>query len=217
MQKKNTIIDRSIVIDCGHGGDDPGFNGQGLSEKEFALILGLKLAQQLRAQGYTVHMTRDDDKTLSLDERTGYANKCSHADALISLHGNANINPAVCGIETYFMTPELFKTTLNLMNHEDTHHIDSHRKELAKKSEKLAMSVHKDLIKEAQKFQNVVDRKVKKQPGQVLFGDMPSILVECGFLSNPEEYALLVNTKYQDALVSGMVSGLGKFFETSFA
>ena len=162
-------------------------------------------------------MTRDSDSALTLDQRTRYANTYSQGAVLISLHGNANANTAVRGIETYYMAPHLFTTQLTLMNDNDQKKVNFYTQELAKESEKLAHMLHKNLITTASNFQDVVDRKVKKQAGQVLFGQMPSVLIEFGFLSNPEECKLLKKDAYQEALATSVADGLREFFATSFA
>ena len=191
--------------------------GQELSEKEFALSMGRRLAQLLRKQGVTVYMTRDDDRSLTLDERTRYANKCQGAALLVSLHGNATPNSTVHGIETFYMEPNLFKIEHTSFEKEDHTVISDYKDNLGELSKNLASKVHQNLLKTAQKFQNVVDRKVKKQAGQVLFAEMPSILIECGFLSNPEEYQLLIKDTYQEALALSIAQSIMDFFETSFA
>lgn len=176
------------------------------------MSFGKKLKNILEKAGYSVCMTRDDDVFVSLDERTLVAHH-NKSDVFISIHGNASQNSTIKGIETYFIDPGLFTSAFNSMNKVDTEKIGLYKKNLSKKSQKLAELVHKNMLNAASNFQKVIDRKVKKQAGQVLFGEVPSVLVECGFLSNPEECKLLGSEQYQQALASSLAAGIEEFLQ----
>lgn len=176
------------------------------------MSLGKKLKNILENEGCNVFMTREGDDWLPLDGRTLVANQ-NKSDVFISLHGNATKDCTIKGIETYFIDPYLFTNEFNSMNDADVKKIMLYKQNLSEKSKKLAHCVHKNMLKTASKFQDVVDRKVKKQAGQVLFGESPSILVECGFLSHPEECKLLISEQYQQALASSLAAGIKDFLQ----
>lgn len=162
-------------------------------------------------------MTRDHDTTVDLDERTLCANTVPGTKILISLHGNASSNPSISGIETFYMDSGLFTTKLAHMPGHEKNSVAEYKKWLADQSKILAHSVHKQLLSNARNWYTPTDRKVKQQAGQVLFGNMPSILIECGFLSHPQEGTLLAKEEYQTSLSASIVRGVTDFFTRNFA
>lgn len=202
-------------MDCGHGKHDPGFVVGNVKEKDINLQIGLKTAQVLKQKGYDVFLTRDKDTFLALDMRTTQTNKQPKIDLFVSIHTNADQSQKTSGIETFCVQPSLFKHELKVMNTNDhkTHKVET--RTLHSKSRKLAMAVQAQLLTHARQHnKQVVDRKVKYQPAQVLMGlESPAILVELGFLSHPGERRLLQSDSYQKSLAQGIYKGIETFLQ----
>lgn len=227
-----TPRDRSkkvIVIDPGHGGKDSGAVGNGYMEKEIVLQISLELSEQLRALGYTVYMTRSNDTFIELKDRTKFANDKS-ADLFLSVHANAipkgaDVNAAY-GIETYFLSPGRSERAMRvaaLENQEDMSEMGAYGKlsflsvfnsEKIIASNKLAIDIQKGVLNNLRKqFPNVKDNGVREAPFWVLVGaQMPAILLETGYISNPEESSRIADSKYQKWMVDGMVDGVKHYF-----
>ncbi len=230
-----TPRDRSkkvIVIDPGHGGKDSGAIGNGHLEKDIVLQIGLELAKQLRAQGYTVHMTRSNDTFIELKDRTKFANE-KMADLFLSVHANAipksSDANAAYGIETYYLSPGRSDRAMRvaaLENQEDMGEMGAYGKlsflnvlnsEKIIASNKLAIDIQKGVLGNLRKqFTNVKDNGVREAPFWVLVGaQMPAILLETGYISNPEESAHIADSKYQEWMVSGMLDGVKHYFNNN--
>lgn len=204
-----------MAIDCGHGDKDPGFVLGSLKEKDINLQIGLKTARLLEKNGYEVFLTRDDDTYLRLDHRTSQTNKQKGIDLFVSIHTNASGNKKISGIETFCVQPKLFEHQLAMMDKHVAKELQQHKNQLHKQSRKLAMAVQESLLAKARQHnKNVIDRKVKFKPAQVLLGtESPSILVELGFLSHPKEGSLLQTNDYQKSLAQGIYQGIVKFLQ----
>lgn len=198
-----------IIIDCGHGGQDTGAKGCATTvEKDLTRTLGQQLSQVLKKKGYTVVMTRKSDEFVELDKRTLIANK-ARPDLLISIHANYSTNPKAAGIETYYYDTKLLRTL-----HSDSYDsvIKMMSDNLANLSKELAQSVHKEVVANTRTKANTADRKVKTAVSQMLIGStMPAILLEVGFISNPQEAELLKDPEYQRLVVEGMSQGIAQF------
>jgi len=224
-------LDRNkvIVIDAGHGGKDPGAVGyRKYREKIVVLDVASELRKILKSRGYKVYMTRDRDKFVKLSNRTKYANK-KDADIFISVHAKAvskkNANK-VHGIECYFLSKSRSarakkvaakensadmsdmnfygkKSFLNTLN---SHNIVA--------SNKLAIDLQRGMLGSLKtSYKNVHDGGVREGPFWVLVGaQMPSVLVEVGFISHPTEAKRLVNVKYQKKLALGLANGVERYF-----
>ncbi|MCJ8500502.1 N-acetylmuramoyl-L-alanine amidase [Desulfatitalea alkaliphila] len=216
---------RRIVIDPGHGGRDPGAPGyhKGVQEKDVVLAISKKLAEQLRAQlKCEVILTRDKDVYLSLEERTAIANT-QNADLFISIHANASPDRRASGFETYILNlatdDEAIRVAAreNATSMKNISDLDSILKDLmqnAKVSEStlLASYVQEGALGRLGRKYNIRNKGVKKAPFYVLLGaEMPSILVETGFISNPEEGKRLTSPEYQRLLVQGIVDGIKRY------
>ncbi len=213
-----------IVIDPGHGGDDTGaVNGGGATEKDVVLALARRLAGALEARGYTVRLTRNDDETRALTDRTALANRLN-ARAFVSLHANASTVAAVRGAETYYMSLDQSSTdaaaaaTAEAENragaggaqHSPLDLIlwDLAQAEVLNESARLAVSVQSRL----DALLGAKDRGVKQAPFVVLTGaTMPAVLVEVGFLSNPQEKRLLSEADYQQRIADAIALGVADF------
>lgn len=188
--KDNPFKDSKVAIDPGHGGADTGAIGvTGLKEKDFNLAVALLLAEFLEDVGAEVVMTRDDDYSVSNKERVGVAND-AEVDVFVSIHANAYSNPDSNGIETYYCS-------------------NSGNSDAGKF---LAQQLQRELISTI----DFRDRGVKTNSYYVLKNtDMPSALVEVGFLSNPEEEKWLktdnARAETAEALFLGLESYLRKY------
>jgi len=227
-----TPRDRSkkvIVIDPGHGGKDSGATGNGYMEKDIVLQVGLQLSEQLRSMGYTVYMTRSNDSFIELKDRTKFANDKS-ADLFLSVHANAipkgsDINAAY-GIETYYLSPGRSERAMRvaaLENSEDMNEMGAYGKlsflnvlnsEKIIASNKLAIDIQKGVLNNLRKlYPNVKDNGAREAPFWVLVGaQMPAILLEIGYISNPDESARIADGKYQKWMVEGMMDGVKHYF-----
>jgi N-acetylmuramoyl-L-alanine amidase len=216
-----------IVLDPGHGGVEPGAIGPtGLQEKDLTLDLARRLKTLLERQGATVVLTRDDDRVLPLDDRTAIANH-NRAMLFISIHLNASKRKSAVGAETYFLstaaTDAEARTLAGLENkaYESPeaaaaaaaapatpadHGLELILWDLAQnsylaESSRLAETIQTEL----NAMTGVRDRGVRQAPFRVLMGaTMPAILVEAGFISNPEEEARFKDDAYKDKIAEAI-------------
>jgi N-acetylmuramoyl-L-alanine amidase len=204
-----------IAIDCGHGDKDPGFVTGTVKEKNINLQIGLKTAGLLKKNGYNVFLTRDNDTYLRLDTRTTQTNLEPDVDLFVSIHANATDHKHISGVETFCVQPSLFKQEFAMMDSQVSGSIAVHEKKLHAQSRKLAMAIQEGVLHKARKHnKQVVDRKVKFKPAQVLMGtEVPSVLVELGFLSHAKEGRLLQLDDYQKSLAQGIFNGIEKFLK----
>ena len=212
LQKRATI--KTIVIDPGHGGDETGAEGKGgILEKDIVLDIADRLKKQLmKIPDLKIIATRDKDVTMSLDERTAIANH-NKADLFISIHVNASKGRKASGAETFFLSYEAsdeeLRTLAALENNavglpeekaEENRQLemilwDMAQAQYLQESSELAES----LQKEFNDMLGIRDRGIKQAPFRVLMGaTMPAVLVEVGFLSNPEEEEKLKTASYRE-------------------
>jgi N-acetylmuramoyl-L-alanine amidase len=217
---------RKIVIDAGHGGHDPGTIGRaGLQEKDLVLDVAQRLETLVRSElGAEVVMTRGGDLFVPLEERTAIANS-KGADLFLSIHANSSRNPSARGIETYF---------LNFA-------VDPHAEEVAARENAISAATLKDLqglvkaitlnskIDESRDFASSVqealvgnlkpryagaDRGVHTAPFYVLIGaNMPSVLAEIAFVSNPDDEKVLATPDYRDRIARSLLEGVRSYLE----
>lgn len=219
-----------IYVDAGHGGDDPGAVGPGLTrEKDVTLAIAKKVKQKLIALGYDAILTRTDDTRLALEDRTGIANG-GKGDLFVSIHCNSrdpNFKTDPSGVETYYAssaTDEAAKRLSaieNATSHEKVAGIDLVIESLARSeytvhSAELATSVQKSLAKEAKKHNpQTRDLGVKSALFYVLLtARMPAILVETAFISNAKDEKRLKDSKYQDAIAESIAQGIERYLES---
>ncbi|GAB2550479.1 N-acetylmuramoyl-L-alanine amidase family protein [Gracilibacillus alcaliphilus] len=172
-----------VVIDPGHGGEDPGAIGASGYEKDFTLSLAKKISILLQDEPkLEVHMTREEDVFLSAEtrERTNYANNID-ADVFISLHANTFTDPSVSGTESFY------------------YH---------KNSKRLANIIHRH-VSETTGFRN---RGVKKENFFVLKDTtMPAVLLEIGYITNPEDEQKMLTDDFQQSVAESIKSGIKEF------
>ena len=224
-------LDRSkvIVIDAGHGGKDPGAVGyKHYREKIVVQQIAQRLKNILKSRGYKVYMTRDRDVFVKLSNRTKYANR-KKADIFVSIHANAvskkNANKAE-GIECYFLSTsrsERAKRVAAKENSADLSDANFYGKSAFLNtlnshniiaSNKLAIDLQRGMLASLnKKYKHVKDAGVRDGPFWVLVGaQMPSVLVEVGFISHPKEAKRLVNKNYQKTLAQGLANGIERYF-----
>ena len=217
-----------IVIDPGHGGHDTGTLGPtGLEEKEVVLDVGLKLKKLLEQRtGCEVIMTRSDDTFIPLEERTAIANEKS-ADLFISIHANASSDNSARGIETYYLnftsSPEALEVAAreNASSQEAVHQLQELIKKIAmtekiEESEDFARQVQREVFTRVTKVSGAQrDRGIKKAPFVVLIGaNMPSILAEISFLTNPRDERLLRRPDYREKIAEALYEGILGYLKT---
>jgi len=216
---------KRIVLDPGHGGKDPGtISPGGLKEKDIVLKVAKKVAAKLRKElGYEVILTRDTDVFIPLEERTAIANS-KDADLFISIHVNAAPSRNVNGIETYVLDLASNSEAMRiaaLENATSTRQLSDLQKILMdlmqnskiNESVKLADFVQESMISGlSQKYRPVNDLGVKKAPFIVLIGaQMPAILTEIAFSSNPTEEKRLRTDQYLSSVADNIVGGVSQY------
>jgi N-acetylmuramoyl-L-alanine amidase len=221
--------DKVIVIDPGHGGKDPGAVGyKRYREKIVVYKIGRHLKKILEKRGYKVYMTRDKDKFVKLSSRTAFANE-KEADIFISIHANAvdkKYADKAKGVECYFLSPSRSKRAERVAakeNSADMSEMDryaqqsflkflNHAKTIA--SHKLAIDLQRGMLGSLKKhYSGVKDGGVREGPFWVLVGaQMPAVLVEVGFISNPTEAKRLVNDHYRKKMAEGLADGIERYF-----
>jgi len=218
-----------VVLDAGHGGDDPGAINGSLKEKNIVLSIAQKAGKELQGRGYKVYYTRSKDKFINLRDRTKYANDKA-ADLFISIHANAAPSKTKAatmhGIETFFLSParsERSKNAAALENKSDIEEMNYFSKqtflnflnrEKIIASNKLAIDVQREVLARAKSVSSKAsDGGVREAPFWVLVGAlMPAVLLEVGYITHPSEGDLINNSKYQDALAKGLADGIDVYF-----
>ena len=194
---------RTVVIDAGHGGKDPGAIGTtGVQEKILALDIAKRTAAHLRAKGVRVVMTRDTDRFWELKDRPFLAARAK-GDLFVSIHLNATGTRSVQGIETFVIAAENYPPTAeprltgkypavanNKFNHSST---------------VLGHQIQRSLIH----ITKADDRGLKRARFHVIKASaMPAALIECGFLSNPQEEKKIMTVSYRETLAQGISQGI---------
>ena len=173
---------RAIVLDPGHGGEDPGaLTTDGIAEKNLTLAIVRKAAQKLRDAGATVYLTRDEDRRSNLRDVTEFANK-TRADIFISIHYNSTYGSSISGTETYYYNPV---------------------------SRGFGEYMHEAVIRGIKRK----DHGLHRTPFYVVKNtDMPSVLLEPVYISNPEESYLAKTASFQDNLADAVLKGVKSYF-----
>lgn len=221
-----------IVLDPGHGGDDPGAIGKrGLREKDVTLAVSKHVKEYIEKAmpGVQVFLTRDHDKTLSLPSRTEFANRMQ-ADLFISIHVNASLNREAQGVETYYLniTHDRYALRLaareNAMSESETSNLEYILADLAMKSSvsdsvRLGRLVQDGLCGNLlEHWGDIKNLGLKQAMFYVLMGaKMPAILVETSFISNKTDEKRLKEEHYQKALAEGIVKGIQRYTEEKVA
>ena len=214
-----------IVIDAGHGGHDTGTIGpNGLLEKDLVLDVALRLGKLLESRlGADVIYTRDDDTFIPLETRTALANE-HQADLFVSVHANSSHDPSARGVETYYLNftsnPEALEVAAreNAVSEKSIHELQDLVKKITLKekieeSRELASDVQLSLYTGlSAKSPTLRNRGVKKAPFVVLIGaNMPSILAEISFVSNPMDEKKLETPDYRQKIAESLYKGIAKY------
>ncbi len=219
-----------IVIDAGHGGHDTGTIGPtGLMEKDLCLDVSLRLGKliQQRLPSAEVVYTRDDDTFVPLEQRTSLAND-ARADLFVSVHANSSRDRNARGIETYYLNLTSSSDALevaareNALSENAVHDLQDIVKKIARsekieESRDLAGSIQDSL---AQRMENLNrgerDRGVRKAPFVVLIGaNMPSVLAEISFLSNPGDEQWLKKPENRQRVAEGLYHGIETYLHST--
>ena len=214
-----------IVIDPGHGGHDTGTIGPGgLEEKDLVLDVGRRLGKLLETRlGAEVVYTRKDDTFIPLETRTAVANQ-ARADLFVSIHANSSRDPGARGVETYYLnftsSPEALEVAAreNAVSEKSIYELQDLVKKIALKEKieesrefagDVQQSLHSGL---AVKSPAIRDRGVKKAPFIVLIGaNMPSILAEVSFVSNPTDEHRLATGEYRQRIAESLYRGIAHY------
>jgi N-acetylmuramoyl-L-alanine amidase len=217
---------RRIVIDAGHGGKDPGALGAAkLREAAVVLAISRELERELSLRGFEIVMTRNRDTFLTLEARTDIANR-RDADLFLSIHANAARNRKLAGVETYLLDTRYDRQTARVAARENGTTIaqlsELHRILASLRlgnneryAARYAEMVQSSLVSRLRKtYPGTVDLGVKRGPFLVLFqADMPAILVEVGFVSNPAEGKRLATAAFARAAAEGIANGVSSYRE----
>ncbi|MEZ6853895.1 N-acetylmuramoyl-L-alanine amidase [Halodesulfovibrio aestuarii] len=211
---------KTVMIDAGHGGKDPGASKNRIREKDYVLKTAKMLGKKLKAKGFNVVYTRSTDVFIPLEERTAKAN-VQKVDLFVSLHINANNKRSVNGIETYYLNLARSKSARRIAAREnaisekrisDLQFIltDLMLNSKMQESKALAELVQASMLKTVRaRGWKTRSNGVRSAPFYVLMGaKMPSILVELGYCSNSTEAKRLRNSSYLNLLADGIAKAL---------
>ena len=215
---------QTIVIDPGHGGDETGARGEaGGLEKDVTLAVARRLQAMVESRlGMRVLLTRSSDQTVRLDERAAVANN-NKADLFLSLHANASLQPTVAGAEVFYLSPTEYGEQAEQMAAAEVpvlpvfgggrRSIDLVRWELAQlahldESTVLARTVAERLGTRVP----MSDRALQQAPFHVLAGaNMPAVLVEMGFMTNPEQERAMASGPFQNSVAQALFESIVRF------
>ena len=214
-----------VVIDAGHGGHDSGTLGAGgIEEKDVVLDVALRLGKLLKDKlGVDVIYTRSDDTFIPLETRTAIANK-AQADLFISIHANSSSDSTARGVETYYLNftsdPNALEVAAreNAVSQSSVYQLSDLVKKITLKdkideSREFALDVEGSLYAGlAQGNVGLKNRGIKKAPFVVLIGaNMPSILAEISFVTNPKDAAQLETPEYRERVAESLYKGVAKY------
>ncbi len=218
----------TVILDPGHGGHDTGAIGGHRREKDAVLQIARRLRRHLKKMGFRVIMTRSSDRFVRLSNRTRYANR-KHGDVFVSIHANAigkSQKRSRHGVETFFLQTTRSDRAKRVAARENS--VVLKRSDRLSKnvilnavmtgpkivlSNKLAIDVQRHILGNLRKhYRDVQDGGVRPAPFWVLVGaEMPAVLVETGYISNPMERKRLFNSHYQDLLAKGIAEGIANY------
>ena len=215
---------RAIAIDPGHGGDDTGTRGpDGTLEKDVTLSVARRLRNKIESQlGLRVVLTRTSDVTVALDERAAIANN-NQADLFISLHTNASVRESATGAEVFYLSHDEYEEEAREasgLSGQAVPVVGGGSRRLDIVPWELAQLRY---VAQAARWAGTVadelglrlpmsPRGLQQAPFRVLVGaNMPAVLVEMGFISNPDQEAQLTSTTFQDAVVNGLLRSIIRY------
>ncbi len=198
---------RTVIIDAGHGGKDPGATNPIGTEANYNLALSRRLKGLLEAKGFKVKMIRETDRYYSLQERVNIANSVSENAIFLSLHFNSG-GRAARGIETFTLSPPGVSHYGAGLKASDAQTKTGNEHDSANIA--LATALHGSVLRRL--GNNTFDRGIKRARFSVLSGVRhPAILFEGGFMSHPYEARLIANESFQAAIAAGMVDAIARY------
>ncbi len=204
---KNAGDFRTVILDPGHGGKDPGATNSLGMECTYNLKVAQRVKDLLVGQGFKVLMTRQSNDYLSLQERVDFANAVEENAVFISIHFNSGSRPAR-GIETFTLSPPGVSHYGRGLVAADNQARTGNEHDSANIA--LATSVHGSILRRLQ--DHTFDRGIKRARFSVLSGVChPAILLEGGFMSHPYEARLIDNEAYQAEVAKGIVDAIAKY------
>lgn len=204
---KNASDFRTVILDAGHGGKDPGATNSLGTEAYYNLKVAARAKSLLEAKGFKVVLTRDSDRYLSLQERVNLANAVRENAIFISIHFNSG-GRAARGIETFTLSPPGVSHYGRGLVAGDNHARAGNEHDSANIA--LATSIHGSMLRRLR--EHTFDRGIKRARFSVLSGvKHPAILMEGGFMSHPYEARLIHNETYQNAVANSILDAVVKY------
>lgn len=220
-----------IMIDPGHGGEDPGATGPtGLHEKDVVLAIGREIKKILDSYGYKTYMTRNEDIFIPLGVRVAKARKLQ-ADVFVSVHADAFTNPSAKGTGVYALSPKgatsaaakyLAQTqnaadSIGGVNYSTDKNVNNTLFDLTQTATiNDSLKLGKDVLNQLSRINNLHKGSVDQANFAVLKApDIPSILVETAFISNPIEERLLSSSDFRQKVASSIASGIKEYLSTA--
>ncbi len=217
---------KQVIIDAGHGGKDPGAKGlYDLEEKTVTLDIAKRLAGMLKDEGIASRMTRTEDRFLELHERTKFANE-NQGDLFVSIHCNSFHNPNVGGFETYFLKPAKSERAVEAATRENSvvklESGSGEYQDLTEENHILLTMATSQYMKDSEVWAANAIKHLGEKTGlevrgvdqagfYVLMGaSMPAILVECGYLSNPDDAKLLATERGRQQIAVALLESVKK-------
>ena len=214
---------KTVMLDPGHGGKDPGAQAKGLDERNLTLEMAKILGAELKKNGFEVVYTRSGNTYIGLDKRTELANT-SKADLFISIHANANSNAKMRGLETYYLSPAnstdaskvaARENSVSISQVNDVQFIlaDLMLDTKLEESRTLARMVHKNVLTQVRAGKYTLhDNGARPAPFYVLLGaKMPAILLEMGYMTNADDLKLLKTRDFLQRQAQGVVKGVMEY------
>jgi N-acetylmuramoyl-L-alanine amidase len=234
LDKRSFYTVRTVVIDAGHGGKDPGTHGKYVKEKDVVLKVALQLGKIIKDNypNVKVYYTRMSDKFVELHDRAGLANR-NHADLFISIHCNANPSRNISGTETYAMGLHTTEGNLDVAKRENSviYLEDDHEENYggfdpdSPMAHILMANYQSAYLDNSLRFAAKIEKQFRSQAGRKSRGvkqagfvvlwksAMPSVLVEIGFLSNLTEEKYLLGKTGQTQIATGIYRAFREYKE----
>lgn len=204
---KNAADFRTVILDAGHGGKDPGATNRIGTEAQFNMRLAKRLEGLLKAKGFKVKMIRTTDRYYSLQERVRIANTVKEKAIFLSIHFNSGGRSAR-GIETFTLSPPGVSHYGSGLKASDAIAKTGNQHDSANIA--FATALHGSVLRRL--GENTLDRGIKRARFSVLSGVRhPAVLFEGGFMSHPYEARLIANESYQAAIAAGMVDAIVRY------
>lgn len=199
---------RTVILDAGHGGKDPGATNSIGTEANYNVKLAIRLKKLLEAKGFKVKMIRETDQYYSLQERVNIANSVQENAIFISIHFNSGDRSAARGIETFTLSPPGVSHYGSSLKASDAQTKTGNQHDSANIA--LATAIHGSILRRL--GTNTLDRGIKRARFSVLSGVRhPAVLFEGGFMTHPYEARLIANEAYQAAIAAGMVDAIVRY------